>query len=468
MSTPYVGRFSETEANVLLLSYNKKHFLTEDLSLKVNAAKSYRSTFLQDTVGVAYNWDGTKREVIEFGKRVPLKTLLGGQQGEKVIENTDRKITNMRSNLAYMIANGHRVSLNHKYEKTDREDQDILNSTSGEFATVSTISQNITSMNYEAETFNKKLKTNFSGKYTYNRTNQKEFDIVSVDGINSIEKTEILLTDSNFGYGATLSYNVIPDLYIIASTENSFVSPSENQIFGNPEINILSNPNLIPEKNINYNLGFRSGNLAFDKHIISVYANAFWRNGFDKITKRAVDESEIETEEEADIQVTQYMNLEQTQSKGFEAEIRYIYNDRLNTSLNFSKFNNVFKQKLDENGAPHSLYGMQVPNEPFFTVNANLQYRFNDVFQKKSILNTYYSIGYVGAYYTVWGQPEWSKTPSQMPHDIGISYRFPSQKWVASIDIKNMFNAKVYDNFQIQKPGRGIYFKLNYTISKLL
>jgi len=24
----------------------------------------------------------------------------------------------------------------------------------------------------------------------------------------------------------------------------------------------------------------------------------------------------------------------------------------------------------------------------------------------------------------------------------------------------------VYDNFAIQKPGRGIYFKLNYTIGK--
>lgn len=468
MSTPYVGRYNETEASVLLLNYSKKNFLTENLALNVNAARSYRRTYLQDTIGIAYNWDGTQREVIEYGERVALKTLNGGQQGEKTITNTDRKITNMRTNLGYMIANSHRISLNHKYEATDREDQDLLDTSYGDLATVSTISQNIISMNYEAETFNKKLKTNFLGKFTHNHTSQTEYEIATTDGINSIVKKDTVSTNSNFGYGGTLSFNAVPNLYIIASTENSYIAPTDNQLFGAAEINILPNSQLNPEKNINYNLGFRVSTLKFNKHKVSVYANAFWRNGFDKITQQAVDESEIEDEVDADIQVTKYVNLGKTQARGFEAEIIYIYNDKLNTSFNFSKFNNVFKQELDENNNPHSLYGQQVPNEPYFTINANFQYRFNDVLQKKSILNTYYTVGYVGDYYTVWGQPEWSKTPSQITHDIGFSYRFPSQKLVASIDVKNIFNAELYDNFAIQKPGRGIYFKLNYIISKFL
>ncbi|MCB4807155.1 TonB-dependent receptor [Tamlana sp. 62-3] len=468
MSVPYVGRFNETEARVILLNYSKRNFLTENLALKVNAARSYRSTFLQDTVGIAYNWDGTQREVIEYGERVPLKTLLGGQQGEKVISNTDRKITNIRTNLGYLVADRHRLSLNHKYEATDREDEDLLNEINQDYATVSTISQNIISINYEAETFNRKLKTNLLGKYTYNHTSQTEYDITTTDGVNSIVRKDTIATNSNFGYGGTLSYNAVSDLYVIASTENSYVSPSERQLYGSPETNILPNTQLSPEKNINYNLGFRLGTLEFNKHKVSVYSNAFWRNGYDKITQQAVDESEIEEEAEADIQVTRYVNLGKTQARGFEAEIIYIYNNRLNTSLNFSKFNNVFKQEVDENNNAHSLYGQQVPNEPFFTINGNVQYRFNNIFQKKSILNTYYTIGFVGEYYTVWGQPEWSKTPRQVSHDVGISYRFPSQKLIASIDVKNLFNAEIYDNYAIQKPGRAIYFKLNYIISKFL
>ena len=465
MAVPYVGRFNETKAHVFLLNYNKKDFLTKDLALNINAVRSERSTYLQDTVSYAYNWDGTIREVVEFGERVPLRTN-GGQQGPKVITNTDRKIINTRSNLGYMIADGHRLSLNHKFEATDRKDEDLLNPSSRDLATNSVVSKHIISMNYEAETFNKKLRTNILGKYTTNRTRQTRSEIVTNDGVNSIVKTDVNTSDNNFGYGATLSYNVIPKLFIITSTENSYIMPTEGQMFGAPEINILPNQQLEPEKNVNYNLGFRWGALDFAKHRISFYANVFWRNGYNKITQQVVDVSEIEDEADADIQTTRYVNLGKTQSRGFEAEIIYIYNNRLNASLNFSKFNNLFKQELDNNGNPHSFLGQQVPNEPYFTVNANFQYRFNDVFQKKSILNAYYNTGYVGEYYIVWGQPEWSLTPSQFTHDLGVSYRFPSQKFVASVDVKNLFDAEIYDNFAIQKPGRGIYFKLNYTFSK--
>jgi outer membrane receptor for ferrienterochelin and colicin len=287
-------------------------------------------------------------------------------------------------------------------------------------------------------------------------------------GVNSIVQKDTTRTNSNFGYGATVSYNVISSLYIVASTENSYIMPTETQLFGAPEINIQPNLGLDPEKNINYNLGFRYGAIDFGKHKVSFYANAFWRNGFDKITQQAVDVEEIEEEADADIQTTRYVNLGRTQSRGFESEIIYVYNNRLNASFNISKFNNIFKQEIDPNGNAHSLFGQQVPNEPFFTMNANFQYRFNDVFQKKSILNAYYNTGYVGEYYIVWGQPEWSMTPSQFTHDLGASYRFPSKKLVASIDVKNLLNAEIYDNYAIQKPGRGIYFKLNYTFSKFL
>lgn len=320
-------------------------------------------------------------------------------------------------------------------------------------------------MNYEAETFNRKLRTNILGKYTHNKTKQTSSEIITTNGMNSIFKKDTASTNNNFGYGATISYNILSNLYLIGSTENSPIMPSDEQLFGAAERNILPNLGLKPEKYINYNLGFRWGPSDFGKHRISLYVNVFGRNGYDKIVQRTVAENEIEDESGADIQVTKYVNLDQTQAKGFEAEIIYVYNNRLNTSFNISKFNNLDKSELDDKGNPNAYYGHQVTNEPFFTMNANFQYRFDNFIQKNSILNAYYTIGYVGEYYTVRGLPEWSKTPSQLPQDLGLSYRFPSKKLVASLDIKNIFNAEVYDNFQIQKPGRGIYFKLNYTLN---
>ena len=304
MAVPYVGRFNEAQAHVIQLNYNKNNFLTKNLALTINATRSYRTIYLQDTVGYAYNWDGSVREIVEFGERVPLKTLQGGQQGEKVIAQTDRKITNARSNLGYMIASGHRLSLNHKYESTDRDDYNLLNPAGDDLAIKSIQDKNIISMNYEAETFNRKLRTNILGKYTSYNSVQTTSEIVTTDGINSIVKKDEINKDHNFGYGGTVSYNVIPKFYIIASTENSYISPTERQLFGAAEDNILPNIQLQPEKNINYNLGFRWGPLDFEKHKISFYANAFWRNGFDKIAPQVVNNAEIEDEAEADIQVT--------------------------------------------------------------------------------------------------------------------------------------------------------------------
>jgi len=220
---------------------------------------------------------------------------------------------------------------------------------------------------------------------------------------------------------------------------------------------------------VNYNLGFRHGPIQRGKHKITLYASAFWRNGFNKISQQAVENQIIPgRESDADIQVTKFVNIGRTQSRGFEGEIIYVYDNRLNALFNFSKFNTLFKQKFDQKGNPHDLYNLQLPNEPFFTMNGSVQYRLNDKFQKKSILNLYYNTGFVGPFGTVWMESEWFTTPTQFYHDIGASYRFPNGKMVASFDIKNVLNAEMYDNFGVQKPGRSISLKLNYTISKFL
>ncbi len=468
MAVPYVGRFTEYQAHVFSLNYNKRDLLIDGLALTINAVHSARSTYLQDTVGLAYNWDGTVREVIEFGERVPLRTTGGGQQGNKTISQIDRKITNVRSNLGYTIASGHRISMNHKFETTDRDDNDLLNPINKDLVTVSKVAKNILSLNYETQTFNDRLRTNLLGKYTANRTNTSRPEIITQNGQTSILRRDTTTFADNFGYGATASYNLIPELFLIASGENAYVMPNERQLYGDPEVNILANLRLLPEKNINYNLGIRWGTVDFGKHSLSIYGSAFWRNGFDKITQEVVDADEIEDESDADIQTTRYVNLGKTQALGVEGELIYIYDNRLNALVNFSKFNNLFKGGTDAVGKGHDLYNEQVPNEPFFTINTNIQYRLDHIFQKHSVLNLYYNTGYVGEFYIVWGQPAWSKTPTQFTHDLGASYRFPNGKLIASLDAKNIFNAQAYDNFMVQKPGRGIYFKLNYTISKFL
>lgn len=469
---PYVGRFTDYQAHVFSLNYNKNNLFTEGLALSINAVRSSRSTYVQDTVTTLYNWDGkpvilhTDYMIAAGEPAIIIKAPRNGaQQGMPTMSDVDRKITNARSNLAYTVVPGHRVSLNHKFERTDRDDTNLLRPVNKDLVNVMQVSKHIVSANYEAETFGHKLRTNAMVKYTANSTMQTDpRPTYNADGSYQLDPQTLRAFDDNFGYGATVSYNVLPKLFLITSMENSYIMPTEEQMYGNLENNILPNLVLRPEQNINYNIGFRLGVLDLGRHKISFYGSAFWRNGFDKLTRQTVDS--VVTDSDLDIQATSFINLGRTQSRGVEAEVLYIFNNKLNAAVNFSKFNALYKRDRAENGAVDDRYNLQIPNEPFFTVNANVQYRLNNLIQNKSITNIYYNTGFVGAYDIAWHPSEGSLTPAQFSHDLGASYRFPSGKIIASLDAKNLFNSALYDNFGVQKPGRGIYFKLNYTIGK--
>ncbi|KLT66533.1 TonB-dependent receptor plug domain-containing protein [Pedobacter sp. BMA] len=465
MTKPYFGRFNKYQAHVFSLNYNKNNFLVNGLALTLNAVHSRRSTYLEDTVSLRYNWDGTLLVKNSEGPPETYGYSPGqGQQGVAVMSNIERQISNIRSNLAYTIVSGHRVSLNHKFEKSDRNDQDLLIPDRSRWITQNGLTTNIFAMNYEAELFKGKLKTNIFGKYAIYQTDQR-IPTNELNGVLIYQRNSS--TRDNKGFGGTASYEAIKNGFIIFSAEKSFIMPTDRHIYGEPENNLLANPEIQPELAINYNLGGRYNFISSGKHKFSLYGNAFWRNGYDKIIQQTRIDPVIEGRENQveDIQVTQFVNLSKTQSIGFEAEINYIYNNKLNAMLNFSKFNSLYKVELDERGNPHSLYNKQIPNEPYFTVNGNIQYRFNNIFQKKSVTNFYYNAGYVASFSTIWMESEWFTTPNQLTHDLGASYRFPNGKLVASLDCKNMLNAEVYDNFGVQKRGRAIYFKLNYTIN---
>ncbi|MBD1433016.1 TonB-dependent receptor [Sphingobacterium sp. DN00404] len=456
MAQPYVGRFNEYQAHVFSLNYNKANLLIDGLALNVNAVYSNRNTYLQDTARTMYNWDGTPMTRIFNGVPTPWVKRSGqGQQGDATITNIDRKIVNARTNLSYTIARKHRLSVNHNLNTARLDGEDLINPNAAiNLTNDRRTTTNIFGFNYEAQTFGDKLRTNLLAKYTINSNQYNNRGQVTT------------LTNSNPGYGATVSYNVVPKLYVIASTENSFISPRDEQIFGSPENNILENLDLKPERNVNYNVGFRYVALEGENNRLALYTSAFWRNGYDKIVVQPVDSVIVGRESDANIETSKFINLGRTQSRGFEAEITYVYKNKLNVLFNLSRFNSLMKVEFDKNGAPYRFYNMQLPNEPYFMFNSSLQYRIDNLIQRKSTFNVFYSSGYVAPFQTVWIDSDgWFTTPTQFYHDIGGSYRTPNGRIIVSLDLKNITNAEVYDNFGVQKPGRGVYLKLNYMIN---
>lgn len=461
MGTPYMGRTSDATANVLSLTYNKKNLFVPGLSLNTNAVHSFRSTNILDTIPWAYNWDGQIRLDLNGD---PIRRLDGAQQGKPAMTDIDRQVTNIRTNLSYDILSGHRFSVNHVFYTVDRKDKNLLIKDGNTGINSSNdLAKNVVSFNYEAQTFHNKLTTNLFYKIYQQSIASHSYTGVIENGQTKIVENVSKDNRVNYGYGLAASYKLFNRLVLLASGERAVRMPVDMETFGSPEDNVLANPGISPEISDNYNAGFRLGTYDFGDHRFSVGTNVFWRNTKDRIMPRA---NEMINSQE--IELTQYVNLGLSQSVGFEGELTYAHKDKLTLLFNFSKFNSLFKQEFDPtSGQPMTYYNKQIPNEPFYTMNGNVHYRLDNIIQKSSQLNLFYNIGYVAPFSTVWPDSDWFITPAQYAQNLGMSYVFPSKKLILALDVKNVFNAELYDNFGVQKPGRGFYLKLNYSINNI-
>lgn len=461
MGTPYMGRTSDASANVLSLTYNKKDLFIPGLNLSTNAVHSFRNTAILDTVPWAYNWDGQIRHDLNGN---PIRRPDGAQQGKPAMTDIDRQVTNIRTNLSYDIFSGHRLSVNHVFYTVDRKDKNLLiKDGNAGINSSNDLAKNVVSFNYEAQTLGNRLTTNLFYKLYQQSIGSTSYTGVVENGETKIVKNESQDSRTNSGYGLAASFKVFNRFILLASAERAVRMPVDMETFGSPEENVLANPGISPEISDNYNAGFRLGTYQFNDHKLSLGTNVFWRNTKDRIMPRA---NELINNQE--IELTQYINLGLSQSLGFEGELTYAHKDNLTVMFNFSKFNSLFKQEFDPaSGQKMTYYNKQIPNEPFYTMNGNIHYRLDNMIQKASQLNLFYNIGYVAPFSTVWPDSDWFVTPAQYAQNLGMSYVFPSKKFILALDVKNIFNAEIYDNFGVQKPGRGFYLKLNYSINNI-
>lgn len=459
MTKPYKGRFTEADANVFGLLYTKRDFLTEGLDFSFNGIYGDAQETITDTVKYNYNWDGTIALGLDGN---PILTPNGAQQGAPTLNHINRKTISLRSGLDYSFNRNHKISLNAMYFDMDREQRDEMKPLlERNFLGTRDLSKHISSLAYEFRAFDNKFKANLFGKY-YIQKIQKMDPKLLINGSGDQIREEIRETSKTeiAGYGMAASYLFGNDIVVLASAERAVRMPNETEIFGNPGENILENTSIRPEISKNFNLGVKIGPYKIYNHQVSLSTSGFLRNTQDKIVRKINDRNNDA------IQTLPFENLGKTQSIGFEAELAYSYGKNLNVLLSMSRFNSLYKIKYDNNGNQLERYNQQLPNEPFFTANGNVQYTFNNLIQSDSKLNLNYNFGFVESFKTTWLKSHSTETPSQFIHDVGMSYIFPNNNFIISFDARNIFNQQSFDNYAVQKPGRAFYLKLNYIINK--
>ena len=457
MSIPYKGRHTDAQAHVFSLNYKKTNIVVNGLEFTLSGMHSRRKEVVTDTVKWNYNWFGEMSLGLDGN---PILRPTGAQQGAPTLNHIDRNITTVRAGLNYDIHRNHRIILNHIFYTVDRTQQDLMRSkVERDFIGTRDLQKNITSLAYEMKAFNDKLTTTLFGKYYQQEIGKTDPVLKNEEGQGvRIEETLNSRKDAT-GYGLAAFYSVLPRLLLLASAERAVRMPSEGEVFGSPGENIVENTGLYAEISNNLNVGVKAGILLTGKHQLNAVVSVFIRDTKDKIVQR------INPRLNDAVQTNPFENLGKTKSKGFEFELSYTYAQDLNVVLNMSGFNSVFNMQYDPNGREYDYYNKQLPNEPFFTMNGMVKYALHNLIQKQSVLNVYYDCGFVESFHTTWLELDDFKVPRQFIQHIGLSYLFPNKKFVASFDVKNIFDKQAYDNFAVQKPGRAFYLKLSYTIN---
>jgi vitamin B12 transporter len=215
---------------------------------------------------------------------------------------------------------------------------------------------------------------------------------------------------------------------------------------------VLANLELEPETSHNANLGpqldlrdTRAGDFWLD-------SNAFFRDSRDLIVLLGND------------RYFAYQNVYRARSMGIENSARWTSPGRylsLDAQLTYMSQRNVSDQ-----GTFGDFEGDRIPNRPWLFAAWGGQLRFDGVLSKQDRVEPFYVGRYVHEFYRAWesvGLREFKQVvPSQISHGVGVTYGVRSGRRNAygTFEVQNIADAKLYDAFGVQRPGRGFYLKL--------
>ena len=443
------GRVRNNEQTIMpSIVYKKNNFLTKGLDVNAFAGYTYTVEKVIDTSFVQFDWRG---EII--GTRASGGEI--GYDGRSLYTQKDKSQI-YRFNVTYKLPSNFKLGLNYLYSKFQRSGSDpFVAEYRIPYLEPQNIGTHFTGLSLETVKFNNKLRANIFAKlYSYNATiNDYEYVDADVGYLITANRNNI----SNLGAGFALSYQLLDNILLKTSLEQATRMPSPTEALGDG-VTISNNPFIKPEQSLNINLGTTLGRYEFGNHGLKVSVNTFYRNIEDKLLFTVIDARDN----------GQYQNIDQIAGKGAELELVYDFNQKLKFNLNGTYIDMRNNLEFEENGTRNIFYRDRMRNQPYFMTNAGLEYSFNDLIQKKSKVSSYIQSSYVHKFFLDWPSAgsEQNKRiiPSQFVLDTGFSYTFPSEKITLALDVSNLLNEQVYDNYRLQKPGRAFFLKVNYQI----
>ena len=419
------------------LEYAKRDLLLKGLDAAMTLNYNRNMTENVDTASYKYNWLA--------------ETKLLNSPGEQSYQHSRSYNDNWSATatLNYRLGEFHHFTFNHVFNAFSRSNESLLTKEVMKYAFDKTTHKNISGLSYRLM-MSERWNLSVFGKY---------YDLyvrgpIATDA-NMTQYVETTRSIGSFGYGAAGTFFILPELQAKLSYEKAYRLPTIDEMFGDEDLE-MGDIGIRPENSDNFNLNF-SYDAHFGSHSIYAEGGLIYRDTKDFIQRNITDLSGGKF-------AASYVNYGKVQTMGFNLSVRYGYSDWLSIGGNLTRMDvrDNMKTALGSS-APNIAYKQRMPNLPYLYADADLTLTWRNLGRKGNHLGFTYDNHYMHSfsYYSssIGANKNDYVVPTQFSHNVALSYSICNGRYNVALECKNLTNARLYDNFSLQKAGRAFYAK---------
>lgn len=427
------------------------------LGFQLSAIAGYnaRDNVLRDLSSCAFDADG--RCVFD---RAPAR----GERERASDQHVTQESGLGRLTISRALAEGHtlRLSTSPTFTRRTGENRALAPGENDDLAGRRDLLTIVSGLEYQADLFDDRLQNLVFAKHYAMRAESKELQ-PSTGVFAPIDSRH-----QRPGFGDALRFRFTDWLYGKASYEWATRLPTPDQLFGDVVRLIDATQTLAPESAHNVNLG---GGLDLPTASAGTFRgqSTFFARRVDDLIWLFVGPSSLK-----------YRNVGRATSLGIEGSLGWTSPGRwvaLDGNATYQAFRNRSPRPRDEGSASLTLEedfgrhrGARIPNQPYLFANGALQVFARGLVPDEDELSLTWRTSYVHGYFVGWedvtSDALKKRVPAQLIHGIGLTLLLRKNKTTisTSIDVHNLTDARIYDYFGVQLPGRSVAAKLTLGI----
>ncbi len=419
------------------LEYSKRNLLTQGIDVSFNANYNRNLNTNVDTAAVRYNW---------LGETIPISSP--SEQSNQLSEACNNNWT-ATFTANYRLGRRHMFTLNNVFNTFNRSNRNLLTTPPSEDEFAKVTSKNIVGLSYRytpvrqvsLSAFGKQYHQYVSGPVTTTSA-QDEYTVAS-------------RTVDYLGYGVAGTWFMPLGFQLKASYEKAYRLPTIEEIFGDEDLE-MGEMDIKPESSNNINLNL-SYDATFGSHTVYVESGLIYRDTRDYIQRNIASLSGGKF-------AATYINYGKVKTTGVNVSARYSFSKWVSLGGNLTYMNVRDKCRTMPNTTAANLsYGQRMPNLPYFFADSDINFYWLGLGRKTNTLTVTYDNQYTRkfCYYSsiIGSNSDEYMIPDQFAHNLTFTYSIRSGRYNISLECRNFTDAKLYDNFSLQKAGRAFYGK---------